>query len=277
MIKRVCHRFLTAAARRWPADLREEMLAEWRAELHAMPGAARRLRYAASLATSRPHRAEAVAVRPGRSFAHTVLSFVLVMGMTVLCFRLTLDWYTEFNEDTIAWQAWAAVGGLAVAVPLGIICARVTAGVTQLIRPPFTPLWICGILYTVLLAWPLVEGYGLIRADVIDQSSWLLSAVVLCALAGRVARSGRVAFSWAVVGLAVLVSFYFANMHNTLTHLDPQGMDMFFGGAFLPGYLFAVVTNVYLHLTVFLLVYAHSLVLRHQAGQAQVALPPVPA
>ncbi|GAA1402016.1 hypothetical protein ACFQZ4_47550 [Catellatospora coxensis] len=277
MIRRVCNRFLTAAARRWPAELRDEMLAEWRAELHAMPGTARRLRYAASLAASRPHRAEAVAVRPGRSFAHAVLSLVLVMGMAVLCVRITIDWYTGFSEETIAWQAWAAAGGLVIAVGLGIICARVTTGVTQLIRPVFTPLWICGIVYTMSLSWPLVEGYQLTRSAVIDQTCWLLSAVVLCALAGRIARSGRVALSWAVVGVAVLVSFYFAHMHNTLSHFDSPGMEMFFDGAFLRGYLVAVVTQWFLHLTIFLLVYAHSLVLRHQAGQAQVSLPPVPA
>ena len=92
MIKRLCRAFLTAAARRWPDYLRDEMLAEWRAELHAMPGTARRLRYAASLAASRPHREPAVVVRPGRNFAHAVLSLVLIAGLPMLYAQLALGW-----------------------------------------------------------------------------------------------------------------------------------------------------------------------------------------
>jgi len=66
-------------------------------------------------------------------------------------------------------------------------------------------------------------------------------------------------------------------MHGALSHFDAMGMDGFFGGRFLPGYAFAVGTNATLHVTIFLLVYAHRLERRHRPVQAQVAVPPVPA
>ncbi|MEU7820872.1 hypothetical protein [Catellatospora sp. NPDC049133] len=269
MIKRVCDRFLTAAARRWPADLREEMLAEWRAELRAMPGTARRLRYAASLATSRPHRAEAVAVRPGRSFAHTVLSLVLVAALPVLYLRLSVEWTTFYDEDSIGWQAWAGVGGMVGAVLLGIICAGVTTGVTQLIRPALVPLWVFGILFVVLTAWPLVEGFAFNRSHAGDGLRLALSAGLLCTLAGRISRAS---LSWGVVAIAVPVSYW-----AMVTRFDPYGMEMFFDGRIVPGYLFMFVTQAPIHVMIFLLVYANLLARRHRARQARLLPQAAPA
>jgi hypothetical protein len=267
---------LTSAARRWPAELRGEMLAEWRAEMHAIPGTARRLRYAASLATSRPHRERAIMVRPGRNFAHAVLSLVLVAGLPVLYPRLAIGWSTNYNEGTIAWQAWVGAGGIVAAVVLGIVCAGVTTGVTQLIRPVLVPLWTIGIPYASMVAVLVVEGYPY-RSTLIDLSCWTLSAVVLGTLATLVARAGRALLSWTIVVIAVAVSFWFANMHSALSHFNPMGMEGFFDGRFLPAYAFIVGINAMLHVTIFLLVYAHRLVRRHRAVQAHVAVPPVPA
>lgn len=276
MIGRLCHALLTSAARRWPAELRDEMLAEWRAELQAAPGTARRLRYAASLATSRPHHERAVVVRPGRNFAHAVLSLLLVAVLPVLYPWLSIGWTTEYNRGTIAWQAWAGAGGIVAAVVLGIICAGVTSGVTQLIRPVFVPLWTIGIAYAAMVAFLVVAEYPN-RATLIDLSCWALSAVVLGTLATLAARAGRTLLSWTIVVIAVAVSFWFANMHGALSHFDAMGMDGFFSGRFLPAYAFAVGTNATLHVTIFLLVYAHRLVRRHRAVPAHVAVPPVPA
>ncbi|GAA1380830.1 hypothetical protein [Catellatospora chokoriensis] len=265
MIRRLCHAFLASAARRWPAELRGEMLAEWRAELHAIPTPARRLRYAASLASSRPHREPALVVSPGRNLAHLVLSFVLVVGLPWVYGRFSLGWTTSVSDDTIGWQAWAGVGGIVGAVALGIICARATTGVTQLIRPAFVPLWTVGIMYTMLLAGPLLEGHLPNRSHAISHSWWALSAVVLCTLAGRVARRGSVLLSWGVVMLAVAVSLTVVD--SSIHHLDAGGFESFFDGEFLPGFLFLVVTRISLHDTVFLLVYAHCLVRRHRAAE----------
>ncbi|WP_144123528.1 hypothetical protein [Catellatospora sichuanensis] len=269
MIKRICSTFLTAAARRWPEDLRDEMLAEWRAELHATPGNARRLRYAASLAASRPHREPAVVVRPGRNFAHAVLSLVLIAGLPMLYLQLALGWTTFRSDDTITWQAWVGAGSIVAAVVLGIICAGVTTGVTQLIRPAFVPLWTFGLMFAVFTAWPLLEGFSLNRSHVGDGFRWALSAGVLCALAGRVRRAP---LSWGIVATAALVSYW-----SAVTRFDPYGMEVFFGGEFLPAYLFVLVTAVSIHVAVFLLVYANLLIRRHRATQAQVVTPPVAA
>lgn len=276
MITRLCHALLAGAARRWPAELRGEMLAEWRAELHAMPGTARRLRYAASLATSRPRRERAIGVRPGRNFAYTMLSLVLVTGLTAIYPQLTVRWFTAYDQGTIAWQAWAGAGSIAAAVVLGIICAGVTTGVTQLIRPVFVPLWTIGIAYAAMLTVLGAEGW-MTRADLIDRSCWALSAVVLGTLATLVAGAGRALLSWAIVVIAVPVSFWFSVMHSSLSHFDALGMEVYFDGRFLPAFVFVVGTNAILHVTIFLLVYTHRLVRRHRAVQVQVAVPPVPA
>lgn len=269
MIRRLCDRFLTAAARRWPTELREEMLAEWRAELHAMPGTTRRLRYAASLATSRPHREPAAAARPGRDLAHTVLSLVLVAVLPMLYLQLWVGWNTFYDEDSIAWQAWAGLGGIVAAVPLGIICAGATTGVTQLIRPAIVPLWVFGILFTVLTVWPLLEGYAFNRSHAGDGLRWALTAGVLCALAGRIRRAS---LSWTVVAIAVPVAYW-----SMVTRFDAYGMELFFDGRVLPAYLFVLVTQGSIHVTVFLLVYANLLARRHRAGHARLLARAAPA
>ncbi|MEV4411331.1 hypothetical protein [Catellatospora sp. NPDC049609] len=275
MIKRLCGLLLSVAARRWPARLRDEMLTEWRAELHATPGTLRRWRYAASLATSRPHRQPALVAAPGRNPAHAVLSFLLIAGLPAAYLPFAVSWTSAYSVDTIAWQTWAAAASIVAAVVLGLGCARLTTGVTQLIRPTFVPLWTIGIALAVLLVWPLAEGRLPDRATVIDLSCWALSAVVLCTLAARVALSGRAVLSWAVVVVAGAVAFWFANMHNHLSHFSALGMEYFFDGRFLTAYVFVVAVQPLLHVNVFLLVYTHHLVRRHRP--AEKAVPSQPA
>jgi hypothetical protein len=205
-----------------------------------------------------------------------VLSLLLVAGLPVVYPRLAIGWSTNYNESTIAWQAWAGAGGIVAAVVLGIVCAGSTSGVTQLIRPPLVPLWTIGITYATLVAVLVVDGYPN-RSTLIDLSCWALSAVGLGTLATLVARAGRALLSWMIVVIAVAVSFWFANMHVALSHFDAMGMEGFFDGRFLPAYAFVIGTNAMLHVTIFLLVYGHRLVRRHRAVHAQVAVPPVPA
>ena len=50
--ERLAHTLVTAAARRWPADLREDLTQEWHAELDALGPSWRSLTFAASLAVS---------------------------------------------------------------------------------------------------------------------------------------------------------------------------------------------------------------------------------
>jgi hypothetical protein len=162
------------------------------------------------------------------------------------------------------------------AVVLGIVCAGVTTGVTQLIRPVLVPLWTIGIPYATMVAVLVVEGYPY-RSTLIDLSCWALSAVVLGTLATLVARAGRALLSWTIVATAVAASFWFMNMHGALSHFDAMGMELFFGGRYLPAFAFVVGISPGLHVTIFLLVYAHRLVRRHRAVQAHLAVPPVPA
>ncbi|GHJ47186.1 hypothetical protein Cs7R123_45280 [Catellatospora sp. TT07R-123] len=276
MIRRLCHAFLTSAARRWPTEMRAEMLAEWRAELHAMPGTARRLRYAASLATSRPHREPAIVVRPGRNLAHMLLSLAVLAGVPVLYPWFAFRLLTSFDTGTIARQAWVGAAGIVAAAVVGIVCAGVTTGVTQLIRPVLVPLWAVGVPYMTTVGILLVERLPF-RSTLIDLTCWALSAGALGMLAVLVARGGRPVLSWNIVVVAVAVSFWFRHMHSTLSHFDTMGMEYFFGGRTVPAFAFLVGISPLLHVTIFLLVYAHQLARRHRAVPAQVTVPPVPA
>ncbi len=266
MIGTCCRFLLARAARRWPADLRAEMLTEWQAELHAMPGGWRRLRYAASLATSEPHRRPGIVLSPARRSVSAVMSFLLVAVLPVAYLPVMIGWHSYYTLDTITWQVWVAGAGVVGAVLLGIICARVTTGVTQLINPLLVPLWAVAPAYLALLALPVWEGRLPDRAMVIDLSCWALSAVVLGTVAARIALAGRPWLSRGSVVLAVAVAFWFSHMHNTLSHFE-SSMTYFFGGRFLPAFAFEVAANGYLHITIFLLVYAHHLVRRHRPGE----------
>lgn len=265
MIRRLCHALLTSAASRWPADLRAEMLAEWRAELHAMPGGVRRLRYAASLARSRPHREAAVVVRPGRNFAHAVLSLVLLAGLPMLYMHLALGWTTFYSEDTATWQAWVGAGSILAAAGLAIICARVTTGVTQLIRPVLLPVWSFGSLYATLAAWPLLSGQLPNRSHLASAALWAVSAVALGALAAG-ARPALV--SWGIVVAAVPVSFWFLSMG-----FEAIGAG-YVGSGPLAEYLFTFAVRTPVHVAVFLLVYANHLAQRHRASAPDAAAVP---
>ncbi|GAA2375492.1 hypothetical protein Cme02nite_05050 [Catellatospora methionotrophica] len=262
MIRRLCHALLSSAARRWPADLRAEMLAEWRAELHALPGGGRRLRYAASLAVSRPHREAAVVVRPGRNLAHAVLSLVLLAGLPMVYLELALGWTTGYSEDTVTWQAWVGAGSILAAAGLAIICARVTPGVTQLIRPVLLPLWCFGSPYATLAAWPLLSGHLPNRSHLASGALWALSAVALGTLAAR-ARPALV--SWGIVAAAVPVSFWFLSMSVEIIAAG------YVGSGPLAEYLFTLAVRTPVHVAVFLLVYANHLARRPRASAPEVA------
>lgn len=273
MIRRLCGAFLAGAARRWPAELRDEMLAEWRAELHSTPRVWRRLRFAASLAASRPHREPALVVSPRRRLAHAALSLLLLLGLPAPYLLLAVTWTWSYSSDTITHQAWVGVGSIAGAIVLGFICARVTTGVTQLISPMLVPLWTFGLALAGILALIAASGGVPAMADLIDLSLWALSAAVLCTLAARLASAGRPALSWGTAAVAVAVSFWFSIMHSNLSRFEPTGMEPFFDGAFLPAFVFFIGTRGFFHLTLFLVVYAHHLVRRHRAASTHVPAP----
>ncbi|GAA1359112.1 hypothetical protein [Catellatospora chokoriensis] len=264
MIGRLCRALLTRAVRRWPVELRDALLAEWRAELHVMPGTARRLRYAASLATSRPHREAAVAVRPRRDLAHGVLWLVLIAGLPAVYLPLALNWTSSTDPYMIVWQPWVAAGSVVAAAALGIFCGSLTTGVTQAIKPMSVARWTVGVAYVAVLAYYVVEG-SLDGALLTDMTYWALSVAALCTLAAWVARAGWTWLSWAIVVVAVPVTFWFANLHNGLSDFSALGLEPFFGGEHLPAFAFAVGRQELLHVIIFLLVYAHVLVLRHRA------------
>lgn len=255
---------LRSAASRWPLRLRAEALSEWRAEIAAIPGGWHRQRFAWSLAVSSPHRNPQVSFkRAGLSLVGSLFAVTLVpLGFLLLEARL----YSSGSSDTVAAQSISAAVSVVTAVVLGLLCARRTSGVVALIRPTLIPLWTVGAFVAVWLGLWLYMGGLPVRSDIIDTACWAVSAVVL-AWAAQLVGPARLA--WGVLGVSIVVAFYFANMHSTLmSRLDVQNMDVFFDGRWLPAYLFLVGTKGTLHATIFLQVYAHSLSRRVLVGQS---------
>ncbi|GAA2375499.1 hypothetical protein Cme02nite_05060 [Catellatospora methionotrophica] len=265
MISRLCHTLLARAARRWPVDLRAAMLAEWQAELHVLPTTAQRLRYAASLATSRPHREGAVLISPQRAVAHGLLWLALITVLPTVYLPLALNWTSGMDPGTVVWQTWVAGGSVVAAAVLGAVCGSLTTGVTRVIEPMSVARWTVGVGYVTVVAYYLVGG-GLDGAMLTDMTYWALSAVALCTLAAKVAGAGWRLLSWVIVVIAVPVTFWFAHLHSALSDFSALGMEYFFGGEYLPAFLFAVGKQELLHVIIFLFVYAHVLVLRHRAA-----------
>src|SRR5690349_15012056 len=87
ILTRLTRQALRLAARRWPADLREDLHREWLAELahlEARPGTAgKRLRFAISLLTSPPVR-DAAGVPRGWAEARPALSPAAALMLTAL-------------------------------------------------------------------------------------------------------------------------------------------------------------------------------------------------
>lgn len=258
MIERWCDFLLRRAANRW-AD-QGEMLAEWRAELHSISSDKDKMWYALSLAAARPHRTRTVALQ--RAFPGFLMSFLALLLLPYAYSLAAMGWWTMFSQDTVVGQSWLAVGCTAGAIVLGLALARMSAGLTRVIRPDLLPAWVFGVLFLPELTEALLAPNALPRAHLIDHTVWVGGAIVCGILVVRLTMRGRTGLSWLLIATATPVVFFLSKLHGIQHYFGEPMMAGLFGGSAVAGFVFEVATQYLLHLTIFGLVYTRGLAAR---------------
>jgi hypothetical protein len=241
ILTRLTRQALRLAARRWPADLREELHREWLAELahlEARPGTAgRRLGFAISLLTSPPVRDAAgvprgwAEARPALSpAAALMLTALLGLGVAQLSDSVWYPFVDSLGGDAPSWL-WFN-GSMAVhAVALALWCVPIAWWLGR--RLPMSRDGRFGKAGPALLA-PLAVLPALLVGQIGGDGPLLppvttvigvLAWTVLTALTGRAAaRAARPAAVALVVVVAPLAAVT-ATLLATVPILIGQGLD----------------------------------------------------
>jgi hypothetical protein len=152
-------------------------------------------------------------------------------------------------------RSWVAVAaGVVVAVGLGTVLARLTAGVTNVIKPLLLPVWVVGVPFLLILSisipWPLRFW------SLVGFIAWPVSAIAFGIAVVRLTQRGHTAIAWSVIAIAAPVVFVLA---------IPDGFLGFVNGR-LPVtdserefVILRLAVNPLLHLTLFELVYLRAL------------------
>ncbi|MFG3579086.1 hypothetical protein [Micromonospora chersina] len=217
--RRLAGVLLRAAARRWPAELRDELVREWDAELHVLAGRGeqwRMLRFAASLATSRagapvvdravPHRrlrrtAGVLLLAPPACVAVVVLAAV-VMRLAFSALDIRVTWATAVQMPL--WSGLTAGAG-------ALLALLVTRAARRTVRtgPLATALGVVlpvALTVTAVLAALAGRGEQGLPGTVPGLLLWLALLVPALWGAGILARRGRTRLAWAVGVLGALVA-----------------------------------------------------------------------
>ncbi|MFU8871602.1 hypothetical protein [Micromonospora sp. SL4-19] len=217
--RRLAAFLLRLAARRWPAELRGDLGREWAGELHVLAAEGRRarmLRYAASLAVSRPGTPQAERAPVDRRLRRTALPLLLaplggvasvVAGAVVMSLAYALlsglvSWATAAQlpvwtalTATLAvllavgagrWARRTALTGplpvaLGVVLPIGLVL--VTVGLAGAVRPDELPAVAPGLLFWLAGLALVLWGAGQLAARGQVWAAWLLGALGALAVA----------------------------------------------------------------------------------------------
>ncbi|WNM37424.1 hypothetical protein RMN56_19880 [Micromonospora halotolerans] len=217
--RRLAGLLLRAAARRWPAELRAELVREWEAELHVLAGRGQRwrmLRFAASPAVSRAgapvvdrgvlHRrlrrtARVLLLAPPACVAVVVLAAV-VMNVAYTLLSANLAWATAVQLPL--WSGLTAVAGALLAL-LVTRAARRTVRTGPLATALGVVLPIALTVTVVLVALAGRDDRGM-PGTVPGLLLWLAALVPALWGAGILARRGRTRLAWVVGVLGALVA-----------------------------------------------------------------------
>ncbi|MGC5018279.1 hypothetical protein [Micromonospora sp. DT47] len=225
--RRVAEALLRAAVRRWPAALRDELHREWAAELHVLAERrqrARMLRFAASLAASRPatpvvdravfHRqlrrtAAALLLAPAACVAIVVAAAVFAMNTVYHALLPVAGW-----ADAMQLPLWSALtAGLGVL--LAVLVARAARHGVR-VGPLATAFGVgLPVAAVVLLVEFGVLGAGEKLANTLPGVLfWLVGLTLAIWAAAGLARRGRLRLAWTV---GVLGAFVAADVAVVLT------------------------------------------------------------
>jgi len=202
---------LSVAARRWPVELRDEMRAEWLAELHVLaspPQPVRMLRFAASLALTRPRLgARMPFLDPELTVGQVARHALLVLLTLVATIHLSVS-------------APFAAGLLIATVP---VLLAVPAGASSpLLRPGAVVVAIMVPATGALVTAPLIRPYL--------NGPWDMPAATglwAALLAGILLLASRFRVRTAVVlaGLGGLAACWLATTVATLPHANQLSLD----------------------------------------------------
>lgn len=256
MIARWCDFLLRRTANRWPDG--SGMLAEWRAEMHNISSIKGKIWYALSLAASRPHRTRTLALQ--RALPGFLTSFLVLLALPYAYSLATLGWFTIFTSETITGQSWRAAGCIVGTVVAGVVCARMSAGVTRVIKPVLLSTWVFGVSFLPELTETLLQPGELPRASLIDHTVWLSGAIVCGIVVVRLTLRGRTGLSWLLLATATPVVFFLSKLH---------GIQYYFFGQIGTDSVFLFATQYFLHITIFGLVYTRALAARRAVAYPQ--------
>lgn len=219
MTRRLAGLLLRTAARRWPVELRAELIREWEAELHVLAeGGERRrmLRFAASLAAGRAggpvvdrtvlhrrlrHTARVLLLAPPACVAVVVLAAV-VMNLAYAVLDVRLTWATAVQLPL--WSGLTAGAG-------ALLALLVTRAARRTVRTGPLPTALGVVLpialtLTVVLAAFAGRGEQGLPGTVPGLLLWLALLVPALWGAGTLASRGRTRLAWAVGVLGALVA-----------------------------------------------------------------------
>ncbi|MFF4810813.1 hypothetical protein ACFY03_21640 [Micromonospora chersina] len=217
--RRLAGVLLRAAARRWPAELRDELVREWDAELHVLAGRGQRWRmlsFAASLAASRTGTPVADRAVPDRRLRRTARVLLLappacvaavgvaavVMGLAYAVLGPSVRWATAAQLPL--WSGLTAGAG-------ALLALLVTRAARRTVRtgPLATALGVVlpiGLTVTVVLVALAGRDDRGVPGTVPGLLLWLALLVPALWGAGILARRGRTRLAWAVGVLGALVA-----------------------------------------------------------------------
>ncbi|WP_433343764.1 hypothetical protein [Micromonospora sp. CA-111912] len=257
--RRLADSLLRIAARRWPAELRADLHREWAAELHVLAAEgrpARMLRYAASLAASRPGTPLAERAPVDRRLRTTALPLLLapLAGVAAVVLGALVS---DALSQRVSWSTQAqlpvwTVLTAGLAVPLAVLVAR-WARRTALAGPLRVALGVVLPIGPVLLATGFAAG---VRPDDLPPHApglllWLAGLVPVLWGAGRLAARGRVRAAWllgvfgalVVADLAVVLAVVSQIPNGLPTVIDGVPQDDTVSYVSAPLWLFVCLTD----------------------------------
>lgn len=202
---------LAVAVRRWPAPLRDELRAEWLAELHVLaspPQPVRMLRFAASLALTRPRLGARIPLVDteltiGRVARHTLLVLLAPVA------TIGLGVFTPFPA------------GLLAATVL-VLLAVLAGAASPLLRPGAVVVAVVGPATGVLLLAPLGQPY-LDGAWQTPAATGLWGAALAAVL--LLASRFRARAAVVLAGLGGLAACWLASTFATLPSAGRSSLD----------------------------------------------------